>query len=375
MGRPCAATYNSRIRIGSGCVRNTRARARQEGGVDRRHPGQRPFRIGELLSAQAEAKHAIHASRTTVPTIPGFRGTRAAEPPARSARLPARRRGPLAPTDRHGPRRRGDPPRVGPVDRGRSRTTASSPGRLRRGLGRHRRPGRQRRGPDAARRPPGLRLRLGRRVRLGDGDPEGLPAVRGPRPRAQGAPRPRPRSPPPRTGCWSHYLPAQAPTILDPAYATSLAGIPDGQAKTDGVALGERVAAAWIAKRANDGFRAPATYTPPDPPIPGVWIPTAATPPIGAYARRHAAVHPPVRPPVPARRPSAPRQPRGGPATTTRPRTSAAARARPAPPTRPWPRGSGPSRRSRRRAARSASSSWTTTWTSSRRRASWRWSR
>ncbi len=25
------------------------------------------------------------------------------------------------------------------------------------------------------------------------------------------------------------------------------------------------------------------TYTPPDPPIPGVWIPTAPTPPIGPY--------------------------------------------------------------------------------------------
>ena len=40
----------------------------------------------------------------------------------------------------------------------------------------------------------------------------------------------------------AHYLPAQAPTILDPAYAASLATIPDGQAKTDGVAVGEGVA-------------------------------------------------------------------------------------------------------------------------------------
>ena len=82
----------------------------------------------------------------------------------------------------------------------------------------------------------------------------------------------------------AHYLPAQAPTIIDPAYTTFLAGIPDGTSKTDGVAVGEKVAAALIAKRANDGFRAPATYTPPNPPIPGAWIPTAATPPIGAYA-------------------------------------------------------------------------------------------
>jgi hypothetical protein len=79
-----------------------------------------------------------------------------------------------------------------------------------------------------------------------------------------------------------HYLPAQAP-ILDPAYIASLATIPDGQAKTDGVATGEQVAALLIAERADDGFRAPVTYTPPDPPIPGVWIPTASTPPIGTY--------------------------------------------------------------------------------------------
>ena len=81
-----------------------------------------------------------------------------------------------------------------------------------------------------------------------------------------------------------HYLPAQAPGIIDPAFATSLATIPDGQAKTDGIATGERVAALLIAERADDGFRATVTYTPPDPPIPGVWIPTAPTPPIGIYA-------------------------------------------------------------------------------------------
>ena len=41
-----------------------------------------------------------------------------------------------------------------------------------------------------------------------------------------------------------HHLPAQGATILDPAYAASLATIPDGRAKTDGVATGEQVAAA-----------------------------------------------------------------------------------------------------------------------------------
>ena len=84
-------------------------------------------------------------------------------------------------------------------------------------------------------------------------------------------------------GILVHYLPAQAAGIVDPAFASSLASIPDGQAKTDGVATGEQVAALLIAERADDGFRASVTYTPPDPPIAGVWLPTAATPPIGTY--------------------------------------------------------------------------------------------
>jgi hypothetical protein len=81
----------------------------------------------------------------------------------------------------------------------------------------------------------------------------------------------------------AHYLPAQVPEIIDPAYTASMATIPDGQAKTEGVATGEQVASLLIAERADDGFRVPTTYTPPDPPIPGVWIPTAPTPPIGTY--------------------------------------------------------------------------------------------
>jgi hypothetical protein len=80
-----------------------------------------------------------------------------------------------------------------------------------------------------------------------------------------------------------HYLPAQAPGIIDPAFVASLATIDDGQAKTDGVATGELVADLLIAQRADDGFRVPVTYTPPNPPIPGVWLPTATTPPIGTY--------------------------------------------------------------------------------------------
>jgi hypothetical protein len=80
-----------------------------------------------------------------------------------------------------------------------------------------------------------------------------------------------------------HYLPGQAASILDPAYTASLATVPAGPGKADGVALGQSVATQLIAERTGDGFRAPVTYTPPDPPVPGVWLPTAPTPPIGPY--------------------------------------------------------------------------------------------
>ena len=80
-----------------------------------------------------------------------------------------------------------------------------------------------------------------------------------------------------------HYLPDQEATILEPAYDQSLGTIPDGQAKEDGVATGEYVARVLIRERADDGFRVSVPYVPPDPPIPGVWIPTAQTPPLGTY--------------------------------------------------------------------------------------------
>ena len=83
-----------------------------------------------------------------------------------------------------------------------------------------------------------------------------------------------------------HYLPAQQATILDPAYTASLARIPDGSPEAEGVALGEQVAELWIDQRAGDGFRAPTDpYVAPNPPIPGVWIPTAASTPVGLSTR------------------------------------------------------------------------------------------
>ncbi|MCR2809929.1 vanadium-dependent haloperoxidase [Microbacterium sp. zg.B185] len=84
-------------------------------------------------------------------------------------------------------------------------------------------------------------------------------------------------------GVLDHYLPDQSASIVEPAYTAALAAIPDGTAESDGVAIGAEVARELIALRADDGFRAPVTYTPPDPPVPGAWLPTAPTPPVGPY--------------------------------------------------------------------------------------------
>ena len=70
--------------------------------------------------------------------------------------------------------------------------------------------------------------------------------------------------------------------MIDDAYVGSVKSIPDGAAKSDGVSLGEQVAAAVQADRAADGTSVPDTYRPMT--SPGVWVPT--TPPLFAqYAR------------------------------------------------------------------------------------------
>ena len=65
--------------------------------------------------------------------------------------------------------------------------------------------------------------------------------------------------------------PAQA-AALDPVYQASLAKLPDGRAKTRGVAVGERAVQARLANRASDHSGDVVSYTPGSGP--GAWVPT-----------------------------------------------------------------------------------------------------
>ena len=62
--------------------------------------------------------------------------------------------------------------------------------------------------------------------------------------------------------------------LFQATYQTSLAGVPDGQAKTDGIAVGRFVAEQTLIARATDGANAVVNYTPGT--NPGDWRPTPA---------------------------------------------------------------------------------------------------
>ena len=66
-------------------------------------------------------------------------------------------------------------------------------------------------------------------------------------------------------------------THLDPAYAASLALIPDGSAKSDGIAIGQSAAAQMIALRVGDGSSPPQFYLP-ESNDPGDWQLTPGCP-------------------------------------------------------------------------------------------------
>jgi membrane-associated phospholipid phosphatase len=80
----------------------------------------------------------------------------------------------------------------------------------------------------------------------------------------------------------STYFPAsRAPLAAD--RTNSLASMPDGQAKTDGIATGDAAAATLIALRANDGS-SPPQFSVPGPPVPGVWQATSSCPSVNGVA-------------------------------------------------------------------------------------------
>lgn len=68
------------------------------------------------------------------------------------------------------------------------------------------------------------------------------------------------------------YFPAAAAS-LDAAMASSLAAIPSGQPKNDGIVVGSAAASALIAARAGDGSAPPETFLPSSTAV-GVWQPT-----------------------------------------------------------------------------------------------------
>jgi hypothetical protein len=78
------------------------------------------------------------------------------------------------------------------------------------------------------------------------------------------------------------YFPASQPTLYAD-WMNSMQSIPDGSAKTDGIATGDAAAAAMIALRANDGSSPPQFYTP-GPPVPGAWQATPSCPVVNGVA-------------------------------------------------------------------------------------------
>jgi hypothetical protein len=80
----------------------------------------------------------------------------------------------------------------------------------------------------------------------------------------------------------STYFPASAST-LDAERTRSLASLPDGQSKTDGIATGDDAALTMIALRANDGS-SPAQFKIPGPPVPGEWQATSSCPVVNGVA-------------------------------------------------------------------------------------------
>ena len=72
---------------------------------------------------------------------------------------------------------------------------------------------------------------------------------------------------------------------LNDVYEDYMKGLPDGEAKTNGSAVGEEVGLGMLALRSNDGLDDMVPYVQP-PPGPGVYEPTAPAPPVGTRLPR-----------------------------------------------------------------------------------------
>jgi hypothetical protein len=72
---------------------------------------------------------------------------------------------------------------------------------------------------------------------------------------------------------------------LDDLYIEYLTGIPDGEAKANGILVGEEVGGGMLLLRNNDGLDDTVPYVQP-PPGPGVYEPTAPAPPVGTRLPR-----------------------------------------------------------------------------------------
>lgn len=79
-------------------------------------------------------------------------------------------------------------------------------------------------------------------------------------------------------------FPEQEAALRD-LYFTYLDGIPDGEAKANGVLAGEEVGAGMLRLRANDGLDGTVPYVQ-QPPRPGLYEPTAPVPPLGTRMPR-----------------------------------------------------------------------------------------
>jgi hypothetical protein len=91
-------------------------------------------------------------------------------------------------------------------------------------------------------------------------------------------------------GVLKAFFPAAGDT-LDQQRDASLAFVPDGQAKADGIAVGETAAAAMIAERTGDGST-PARFHVPASSDPYEWQPTTGCPPAGGAFLHWANVKP-----------------------------------------------------------------------------------